>query len=333
MNDKATNSVLDETSSQEVSLACIQEDAGSNPARSTSGRTRYISAERVFTTVWEMRKDGYADSTMKATSRRLRMIAKSVSLDDPDAVKGYFATKTGKPSYKEGLADAYDRYCRYNGLSWRKPRYKRRSQPPYVPTEEEITILTTDAGRKYSLILCIFRDTGMRPIELERARLRWFDLQRGLVNVETAKYGRGRVLQLQPRTLAMLKEYVGKHSFSLNDHLFPKTRTMRTAFQRIRQRTAEKLSRPELLKICLYSFRHYFATMLFQRTKDILHVQRQLGHRSLRNTILYTHLVDFNVDNYVVKAAQTVGEAKELLEVGFEYVCDRDQVQLFRKRK
>jgi len=306
--------------------------AGSNPARSTFGRTRHIS-ERVFNTLWQMRKDGYAESTLEATSRRLRMIEKSVSLDDPEAVKGYLAMKQGKPSYKEGLADAYDRYCRYNKLAWNKPRYKRRSQPPYVPTDEEITILTTDAGRKYSLILSIFRDTGMRPIELERARLRWFDLQRGLVNVETAKYGRGRILQLQPRTLAMLKEYVGRRNFSLDDRIFPKVRTMRTAFQRIRQRTAEKLSRPELKKICLYSFRHYFATTLFQKTKDILHVQHKLGHRSLKNTLLYTHLVDFNADDYTVKAAQTMEQATDLLESGFEYICDWENTQLYRKRK
>lgn len=79
------------------------------------------------------------------------------------------------------------------------------------------------------MILSIFRDTGMRPIELERTTLRWFDLQRGLVNVETAKYGEGRTLKLKTRTLAMLKEYVGRNSFKLNDRLFPKVRTMRTA--------------------------------------------------------------------------------------------------------
>ena len=238
-------------------LACIQEDAGSNPARSTSGRTRYISGDRIFNTLWQMKKDGYAEGTIKATDRRLRMIAKWVNLDHPESVKEYIACKKGKGSYKEALADAYDRHVRYNGLTWVKPSYRRSSQPPYVPTEEEVTILTTDAGKKYSLILSIFRDTGMRPIEVERAIRRWFDLKRGLVNVETAKYGAGRTLQLKHRTLAMLKEYVGKHDFSLNDRLFPKTRTMRTAFNRIRQRTAKKLKRPELLKICLYSFRHY----------------------------------------------------------------------------
>jgi len=31
--------------------------------------------------------------------------------------------------------------------------------------------------------------------------------------------------------------------------------------------------------------------------------------------------------------AKTIDEAKELLEVGFEYVTDMDDIKLFRKRK
>jgi len=44
---------------------------------------------------------------------------------------------------------------------------RRSSQPPYVPTSEDVTILTPDAGKKYSLIPSIFRDMGMRHIEMK----------------------------------------------------------------------------------------------------------------------------------------------------------------------
>jgi hypothetical protein len=36
---------------------------------------------------------------------------------------------------------------------------------------------------------------------------------------------------------------------------------------------------------------------------------------------------------FLVKTAQTVEEACKLIEVGFEYVTDVDNVKLFRKRK
>jgi integrase len=270
-------------------------------------------SEKIFNTLFQMKKDRFAETTIKVTDRRLRMMAKTINLDSSEEVKEYLAKKKGKNSYIEGIVDAYDRYARYNGIVWNKPLIKRSSQPPYIPTEKEITILTTDGGKKYSLILSILRDTGMRPIEVERAKLRWFDLTRGLVNVETAKYGEARTLKLKTQTLAMLKEYLGKHDFSLNDNIFPKVRTMRTAFQRIRQRAAKKLQKPELLKISMYSFRHYFATMLYHKTKDILHVKQQLGHKRLENTLIYTHLINFQEEEYHVRTAKTIEEACKLV--------------------
>jgi len=302
-------------------------------SRSVHHNLNSVHSDRIFNALWGMKKDGLADTTIRVTDRRLRMICKVVDLDNPERVREYLAKKEGKNSYLEGLADAYCRYARYNGVAWVKPLFKRSSQPPYVPSIEEVTILVSDAGKKYSLILSVFRDTGMRPIEVERTQLRWFDLNRGSVNVETAKYGAARTLKLKPQTVAMLKEYFGKHDFGLNDRVFPKARTMRTAFQRIRQRTAEKLQRPELMRISLYSFRHYFATALYQKTKDILLVKRQLGHKRLENTLIYTHLVDFRDEEFTVRAASTVAEASKLIESGFEYVNEIDGTALYRKRK
>jgi hypothetical protein len=54
---------------------------------------------------------------------------------------------------------------------------------------------------------------------------------------------------------------------------------------------------------------------------------RLLGHKRIQNTLNYTQLVEFNSqDEYVCKAARTTEEAKELIESGFEYVCDMEQV-------
>jgi len=82
-----------------------------------------------------MKKDGYADTTIKGTDKRLRMMAKSVNFNDPEAVKEYIASKKASNGYKEALCDVYDRYVKYNGLTWCRPRYQRDDQPPYVPTQ------------------------------------------------------------------------------------------------------------------------------------------------------------------------------------------------------
>lgn len=93
-----------------------------------------------------------------------------------------------------------------------------------------------------------------------------------------------------------------------------------------------KLEEPKTW-LSFHILRHWKATMEYHRTKDILHVTRLLGHKNIKNTLIYTQLVTFENDDYICKAAANVKEATELIEAGFEYVCDVTSVKLFRKPK
>jgi len=73
--------------------------------------------------------------------------------------------------------------------------------------------------------------------------------------------------------------------------------------------------------------------MEYAKTKDILHVMKLLGHKNIQNTLLYTQLISFENDEYHSATASTVQEARELIEAGFEYVCEFDGVKIFRRRK
>jgi hypothetical protein len=73
--------------------------------------------------------------------------------------------------------------------------------------------------------------------------------------------------------------------------------------------------------------------MEYHRTNSLLHVQERLGHKSVLTTTIYTHLVNFDADSYYSATAQTVEEAKVLVETGFQYVCDIEGFKLFRKPK
>lgn len=55
-----------------------------------------------------------------------------------------------------------------------------------------------------------------------------------------------------------------------------------------------------------------------------------MGHRNLKNTLVYTHLVNFKSDEYTVRIAETVQEACKLIEDGFEYVTEMDGAKIFR---
>jgi hypothetical protein len=58
-----------------------------------------------------------------------------------------------------------------------------------------------------------------------------------------------------------------------------------------------------------------------------------LEHKRLQNTEIYTHLIDFESEEYHSATAKTIDEARQLIETGFEYVFDMDSIKLFRKRK
>ena len=87
------------------------------------------------------------------------------------------------------------------------------------------------------------------------------------------------------------------------------------------------------MQIHFHTLRHWKATMEYAKTKDILYVMQLLGHKNIKNTLKYTQLVNFETDEYTCKAAETLEEASQLIEAGFEYVTDMENFKLFRKRK
>jgi hypothetical protein len=75
--------------------------------------------------------------------------------------------------------------------------------------------------------------------------------------------------------------------------------------------------------------------MEFYRTKNIKFVQNILGHKKLENTDVYTHLINFESDEWHVAHARNLEEENKLIEAGFEYVrcSEKDEVAIYRKRK
>jgi len=112
-----------------------------------------------------------------------------------------------------------------------------------------------------------------------------------------------------------------------------KLKTIQKNFQEQRRRIAAKLKNPRIQRISFLTLRHWKGTMEYYKTKDILHIMRILGHKNIKNTLVYTHLVNFEGDEYISKAAWTLEETQKLVEAGFEYVCDVEGAKLFRKRK
>ena len=308
------------------------EAVGSNPTDPTSSEPRKFESQ-IFHTLWELKKAGYAESTIETTSQRLKLLAKHCNLNDPESVRSYIASKDCTMAYKSGLVDCYDRYVRFNHLEWSKPYFRREEPIIQLPTEERVNKIISSCQSKNALQFTLLKECGLRPIELHRLTLRYVDLENGILHIKTAKHGKVRTLRLKTKTLAMLRTYVSKHRFGLSDIMFSKPDTMSKAFQQARKRTAEKFQDPEILKVRLYDLRHFYGSMLYHKTKDLLFVKEKLGHRSLSSTMRYMHLIDWDYDEFIVKIASSIEEYKSLLEQGFEYISDYESMKVLRKRK
>jgi integrase len=132
----------------------------------------------------------------------------------------------------------------------------------------------------------------------------------------------------------MIHRLQRKSDYLFREHNESKFKDFSRTFYLMRKNASERLQNPRLNQISFRTLRHWKATMEYHRTKDILYVMQLLGHKNIKNTLVYTHLIDFkNDDEFAVKVAKTIDEACLLLESGFEFVCDMDNVKLFKKRK
>lgn len=73
--------------------------------------------------------------------------------------------------------------------------------------------------------------------------------------------------------------------------------------------------------------------MVYHHTRDILLVKKLLGYKRIENTLKYTQLIQFKDDEYDVATATTVEETKKIVEAGFDYVTEMNDIKIFRKPK
>jgi integrase len=179
----------------------------------------------------------------------------------------------------------------------------------------------------------LLKETGFRPAEAFRLTPNDFDLDQQIITLnKPAKHSLPRQAKMSDKLVAMLIPLIKKTS---NNYRIwgGKPKHIKRNFQLIRRNVAEKLANPRLLKIALGTFRHYFGTMTYYKTKDILFTQLKLGHKNIQNTMVYVHLINFESDEWVCKVASNLEEGVDLVEAGFEYITEFDGKKIFRKRK
>jgi integrase len=285
--------------------------------------------------LFHCQKEGLAPATLEGLNYKLTKMAKHADLNDPESVKEYLANLKLAPNTVASFAVAYGSFLKFQGKTWKAPKYTFQQPIPFIPLETEIDQLIAGCGKTTAAILQTLKETGMRIGEA--LKLKWTDLNPQnntiILNVPE-KHGKPRMFKVSAKLIGILQALPKK-----NDNIFGhgRVRDKEHAFQMQRQKIAQKISNPRLTKIRFHTLRHWKGTMEYHKTHDPDHVKRLLGHRNLQSTEVYINMEQAifseNDQEFHVKVASGLEEACKLLEVGFEYVCDMDNKKLFRKRK
>lgn len=286
---------------------------------------------------WWMKKEGYKESTIIGYNQLLqRLVNQGAILYQPETVKETIAKQNNWcEGRKLNAVKAYTKFLKWQGGNWDPPKYRPEEKLPFIPLEQEIDALISGCSLRISCFLQLMKETAFRPGEAWR--LEWTDVDcvsRAVTLNHPEKRSKPRQVRISRKFRTMLSN-LHRSQIPLSERIFnyASPASLRRVYERQRKRIAFKLGNPRILKITFKTFRHWKATMEYNKTKDILHVMLVLGHKNIKNTLRYTQLVNLEEDEYVCKVATTARQASQLIEVGYEYVCEMENVKLFRKRK
>jgi integrase len=277
--------------------------------------------------------------SLKVDNRRYRwalykIVEKGADLEDPESVKDTLARHKFGDQTKRAIIIAYTTFLKMNGKQWQRPTITITRKLPFIPLEREIDDLIAGSGKKTASFLQLLKETGMRAGE--GIRIKWTDIdtERNTITLnEPEKNGNPRIFKVSPKLLSMI-ERLPKTS----QRIFNCTYTsLKTSLRFSRKRISRNLNNPRLLKITFHTLRHWKATMEYHQTKDILHVKELLGHRKLDTTTMYIQIAEalfqHEPEAFTVKVAKTQEEITAHLQVGFEWIGEKDGLVFLRKRK
>lgn len=272
--------------------------------------------------------------TIKLINWVLTHLSKHANANNPEEVNQYITNLKRSNSYKARLTQIYAKFCEYQKIEYKRPSYPKDAKIIKIPTHEKLQMIIANAGKTMSARLQLSLETGLRPVELCNLKVKDIDLNQRLVYPTTAKGGSPRTLKVSNTLTTLLQEHIIRDKLNQTDQLF-KGNPVRYGkeYREVRNRLAKKLNDPTIQTIRLYDFRHYFATTLYHKTKDILYVKQQMGHKRIDTTLIYTQLLNSNEDEWICKTANNLTQATQLVENGFEYITEMDGIKLFRKRK
>jgi len=294
-----------------------------------------ISKGKLVEFAWHLKKQGRKQTTIDTYRSYLNiLVCNGVDIQDPEAVKDFLARTTWKDTSKQTLCHLYSTFLKFQKLQWEPPAYKSQRKIPFIPTEEEIDRFIAASGKKLAAALQTAKETAMRIGEISRLKWTDIDFQKKIVFCnDPEKNCNPGIYNVSSKLIGMLNTIPRRREYIFG----PSPRNLRTLIAATRKTILRKLNEPRLAAIHFHTFRHWKATTLYHETQNVLLVKEFLRHRNLDSTLIYIQLEKAlykeRNDSFTVMAVKDNEQVKVMLEAGFDYVCQKDDLVFLRKRK
>jgi len=190
---------------------------------------------------------------------------------------------------------------------------KTRKTVPTVMTRNEAGSVLRQMKGTQRLVASVLYGSGLRLSEALQLRVKDLDLERRELTVRGAKGGRERVSVIPGTLIQHLGDQITRRR-SIQDRdlvagfgwqfLFPSSTITAdartgalgrfhlhpTSVQRAVKAAVRALGMAK--RVTCHTFRHSFATHLLEDGYDIRTIQELLGHRSVKTTMIYTHVLN-----------------------------------------
>ncbi len=179
----------------------------------------------------------------------------------------------------------------------------RPDKLPRVLTEAETSSLLDQPNQRYFgphrdyLYMCLMLKAGLRASEATALRPEHIGLMSGKLMVREGKGAKDRTLWIGEELLEELQAWMDRRQEKVGDseYLLPTSKGTQVATSHLRRsvkRYARDARIEEVERVSPHTLRHTFATRLYRSAGKIRLVQKALGHSDLSTTMIYTHVVD-----------------------------------------
>lgn len=188
------------------------------------------------------------------------------------------------------------------GMTNKNGARKGRKLPEILTEEERKALLSkpnkrTPTGLRNACMMTLMVDAGLRVAEVINLKVNAINWNTGKLMVREGKGKKDRVLWLNEDDLVLLCKWREKRTVQA-ELLFTTLKGDVINDRYIRAMVKREAQAAGIQKdIHPHTLRHTFASDIYRETKNIRLTQKALGHSDLSSTMIYTHVVDDELED------------------------------------